>query len=105
MENEKITIANPIYDSVFKRMIADEYYSAIENRDTALMARDKKIKEQDIRLIEQGNKIAEQNAKISAMSSALSQTIIQLYAKGLSVEEMSKMTGMCIEDINEILKL
>jgi hypothetical protein len=42
-----IYVANPIYDSVFKYLMEDEYYSAIEDRDTAIMSRDKKIKEQD----------------------------------------------------------
>lgn len=37
-----IHIANPIYDSVFKYLMEDEYFSAIEHRDTAIMNRDKK---------------------------------------------------------------
>ena len=47
-------IANPIYDIVFKYLMEDEYFLAIENRDTAIMQRDKLIKEQDKQIADQG---------------------------------------------------
>ncbi len=52
-----ITVANPIYDAVY---VEEEYFQAIENRDTAIMMCDEKIREQDNQIAEQNNRIAEQ---------------------------------------------
>ena len=83
-----LTVANPIFDTVFKYLVEEEYFQAIENRDTAIMMRDEKIKEQ-------GTKIAQQR------------TVIMLYAKtlkdsGMSAEQISSMTGLPAEDIEKL---
>ena len=44
--------------------VEDEYFKAIEDRDTAIMSRDKTIKEQDGKIKEQDGKIKEQDGKI-----------------------------------------
>lgn len=43
-------IANPIYDTVFKYLLEDEYFSAIEHRDTEILMRDKKLAEQNAQI-------------------------------------------------------
>lgn len=40
-----INVANPIYDSVFKFLVEDECFSAIENRDTELMVKSQELEE------------------------------------------------------------
>ena len=74
-----IRIANPIYDSVFKYLVEDEFYSAIENRDTAIMQLQQKTKEQRDRL-------AEQDQMLRAMVSNLVQ-------QGLTVSQIAKLLG------------
>ena len=78
-----IHIANPIYDSVFKYIMEDEYYKAIEDRDTAIMQRDEMLKEQ--------------SEQLRNMAKAL-------FANGMTEEQISAMTGICLENVVELLK-
>ena len=82
--------------------VEDEYFSALENRDTAIMNRDKKIKEQDKTISEQSNKISEQSNKISELNSQISSIALALKAKGMSVKDIAKITGMSEEGIEQI---
>ena len=78
-----VSIANPIYDSVFKYLMEDEFFSAIENRDTALMQKDKTI--------------AEQKEQIRSMVKAMSDN-------GMSIEMISNITTIPLEEISEMTK-
>lgn len=78
-----VNIANPIYDSVFKYLMEDEFFSAIENRDTALMQKDKTI--------------AEQKEQIRSMVKAMSDN-------GMSIEMISNITKIPLEEISEMTK-
>ncbi len=78
-----IHVANPIYDSVFKYLMEDEYYKAIEDRDTAIMQRDEMLKEQ--------------SEQLRNMAKAL-------FANGMTEEQISAMTGICLENVVELLK-
>lgn len=78
-----VNIANPIYDSVFKYLMEDEFFSAIENRDTALMQKDKTI--------------AEQKEQIRSMVKAMSDN-------GMSIEMISNITKIPLEEISKMTK-
>ena len=96
-----VNIANPIYDSVFKYLmederiaktlisvrqdmnVEDEFFSAIENRDTALMQKDKTI--------------AEQKEQIRSMVKAMSDN-------GMSIEMISNITKIPLEEISKMTK-
>ena len=78
-----VSIANPIYDSVFKYLMEDEFFSAIENRDTALMQKDKTI--------------AEQKEQIRSMVKAMSDN-------GMSIETISNITTIPLDEISEMAK-
>ena len=96
-----VNIANPIYDSVFKYLmederiaktlisvrqdmnVEDEFFSAIENRDTALMQKDKTI--------------AEQKEQIRSMVKAMSDN-------GMSIEMISNITKIPLDEISEMTK-
>ena len=78
-----VNIANPIYDSVFKYLMEDEFFSAIENRDTALMQKDKTI--------------AEQKEQIHSMVKAM-------LGNGMSIETISNITKIPLEEISEMTK-
>ena len=90
--------------------VEDEFFSAIENRDTAIMARDKRIKEQDTLLSEQSNKISEQSNKISEQSNKISEQnemlkrmAASMLAKGFDIEEIAIATGKSVDVIRKIL--
>ncbi|MBQ0019526.1 MAG: hypothetical protein KBT39_03285 [Bacteroidales bacterium] len=86
--------------------VEDEYFSAIENRDTAIMLRDEKIKEQDAQLAEQGAQLAEQGAQLAEQGAQLAEQrkALLLSAKamkeaGISIEQISVMTTLPTEVI------
>ena len=77
--------------------VEDEFFSAIENRDTALMQKDKTIAEQGETIAEQGETIAEQKEQIRSMVKAMSDN-------GMSIEMISNITKIPLEEISEITK-
>ena len=104
-----IHIANPIYDIVFKYLMEDEYFLAIENRDTAIMQRDKRIKEQDELLEEQGQKLEEQGQKLEEQGQKLEEqgNIIlssarMMKANGMSVSEICSITQLSKEEVERL---
>ncbi|MGN1245135.1 MAG: hypothetical protein ACI4UN_00740, partial [Muribaculaceae bacterium] len=58
--------------------VEDEYFSAIENRDTAIMMRDQKIAEQDAQLEQQSNQLQQQSNQLQQQSNQLQQQSNQL---------------------------
>lgn len=70
--------------------VEDEFFSAIENRDTALMQKDKTI-------AEQGETIAEQKEQIHSMIKAMSDN-------GMSIEMISNITKMPLEEISKMTR-
>ena len=104
--------------------VEDEYYKAIEDRDTAIMQRDKMLKERDCkmaqmdeRLSQQNEQLSQQNEQLSQQSEQLSQQSEQLsqqseqlrnmakalFVNGLSVEQISNMTGIDIDIIAKFI--
>lgn len=104
--------------------VEDEFFSAIENRDTAIMARDKKIEEQDqliseknIKISEQNTMISEQSNKISEQSNKISEQsdIIteqndllkkmakSMLSRGIAIEDIAVATGKSVESITQML--
>ena len=94
--------------------VEDEFFSAIENRDTAIMARDKKIEEQDqliseknIQITEQNNKISEQSNKISEQSNKISEQSNKISEQSNKISEQSNKISEqsnIITEQNELLK-
>ena len=76
--------------------VEDEYFSAIETRDTAIMKRDQRIAEQDAQLEEQSAQLEEQRAALLASAKALK-------AAGIPVEQIAEMTKLTIEEIASLL--
>ena len=70
--------------------VEDEFYKAIEDRDTAIMQRDKILKEQS-------EQISQQSEQLKNMAKALS-------ASGLSNDQISQMTGMSVAEVTHLLE-
>ena len=76
--------------------VEDEYFKALEDRDTALMMKDKKLAEQAEQL-EQNKADLEQNkAQLRTMALLLSNS-------GMSVEEIAKSVGMSQDQVKLLL--
>ena len=98
--------------------VEDEYYKAIEDRDTAIMQRDKILKEKEELLSQQNEQLSQQSEQLSQQSEQLSQQSEQLsqqseqlrnmakalFAKGMTEEQISEMTGINVENITKLLK-
>jgi hypothetical protein len=67
--------------------VEDEYFSAIEDRDTAIMLRDKKIAERDAKLAKQGTQLAEQEAQLAEQEAQLAEQGAQLVEQGTQLAE------------------
>lgn len=90
--------------------VEDEYYKAIEDRDTAIMQRDKMLRERDCKMAQMDERLSQQSERLSQQSEQLSQQSEQLrnmakalFANGLSVEQISNMTGIDIDIIAKFL--
>ena len=76
--------------------VEDEYYKAIEDRDTAIMQRDKMLKERDCKMAQMDERLSQQSEQLRNMAKAL-------FVNGLSVEQISNMTGIDIEIIAKFI--
>ena len=72
--------------------VEDEYFSAIETRDTAIMKRDQRIAEQDAQLEEQSAQLEEQRAALLVSAKAMK-------SAGISFEQIATITKITIEEI------
>ena len=84
--------------------VEDEFYKAIEDRDTAIMQRDKILKEQSEQLSQQSEQLSQQSEQLSQQSEQLKNMAKALSASGLSNEQISQMTGMSIAEIAHLLE-
>ena len=102
--------------------VEDEYYSAIEDRDTALMNRDKRIREQDDRIKEQigkireqddrikeqddkireqGDRLKEQDTRIARQVSDMKAMLKGLIDSGISIERIAAMMNKSLDEIRK----
>ena len=80
--------------------VEDEYFKAIEDRDTAIMQRDKTIKEKEQRISQQDQQISQQSQQISQQSQQISQQSQQLN----HIREKLRQQGLSESEINEWLE-
>ena len=87
----------------------DEFFKAIEDRDTAIMLRDRQLAEQGQQLAEQGQQLAEQGQQLAEQGQQLAEqnSIIiesarQLKASGLDVEQIAAITKLTIAEIESL---
>ena len=79
----------------------DEFFKAIEDRDTAIMQRDKQLAEQSEKLAEQGQQLAEQGQQLAEKDKQLAEnrSVIFDFARHL------KVSGQSISQIAALTKL
>lgn len=83
--------------------VEDEYYKAIEDRDTAIMQRDKMLKERDCKMAQMDERLSQQSEQLSQQSEQLRNMAKALFVNGLSVEQISNMTGIDIDIIAKFI--
>ena len=104
--------------------VEDEFFKAIEDRDTAIMLRDKKLNEQDKKLNEQDKKLneqrekliennkklsekdkklSEQEQKLNEQKQLLSQAVSGMLANGMDVQTIASLLGLSESEIKSFL--
>lgn len=83
--------------------VEDEYYKAIEDRDTAIMQRDKMLKDRDCKMAQMDERLSQQSEQLSQQSEQLRNMAKALFVNGLSVEQISNMTGIDIDIIAKFI--
>lgn len=76
--------------------VEDEYFKALEDRDTALMMKDKKLAEQAEQLEQNKAELEQNKAQLRTMALLLSNS-------GMSVEEIAKSVGMSQDKVKLLL--
>ena len=76
--------------------VEDEYFKALEDRDTALMMKDKK-------LAEQAEQLEQNKAELEQNKAQLRTVALLLSNSGMSVEEIAKSVGMSQDQVKLLL--
>lgn len=82
--------------------VEDEYFLAIENRDTAIMRRDEQIKKQDEQIKEQDEQIKVKDEQIKEQNNIILSSAKSMKESGMSVEQIAAITRLSIDEINAL---
>ncbi len=82
--------------------VEDEYFQAIEDRDTAIMSRDKMIKEKDQQISQQNQQISQQNQQLSQKDQQLSQKDQQLSQKDQQLSQKDQQLSQKDQQLDRI---
>ena len=99
----RLTMAAADADIRHKMNVEDEYFSAIEKRDTEILMRDKQLAEQKSQIDEQKSQIDEQKSQIDEQKIMLSKTIKLLIKSGNSIQQIADNLGMTTADVEMLL--
>ena len=83
--------------------VEDEYYSAIENRDTTILLKERKIAEQVATIKEQGDTIREQGDTIKEQNQMLRASISLLLNSGMSPEQIAQSLGVDVDIVKFLI--
>ena len=82
----------------------DEYYSAIEARDTQLMKQNKLISEKNQQINEKNQQINEQTAQINEQTAQIKAMAEAMLQNGLSLDMIAKTINRSVKDIEALLQ-
>ena len=108
----RLTLAAADVEIRRRMSVEDEYFSAIERRDTEICIKDKQLAEQKVQLDEQEVQLAEQKTQLDEQKVQLDEQKTQLRASvnllkslGQSPEEIASSLHMDLETINQFLSM
>ncbi len=99
----RLTMAAADADMRHKMNVEDEYFAAIEKRDTEILMRDQKIAEQVATIKEQGDTIKEQGDTIKEQGALLRSTIKLLLDAGMTPDQIASKLGVSHEAVDCML--
>ena len=80
--------------------VEDEYFSAIEKRDTEILMRDKQLAEQKTQLDEQKTQLDEQKAKLSEKDSQLDASIRLMLSQNIPANMIAMALNITEDEVN-----
>lgn len=83
--------------------VEDEYYQAIEDRDTALMLSEEKVKKQEKQINEQTKQLDEQAQQLNEKNAQMSSMAKALAKSGMSAEAIAAATGIDVDNVKALL--
>ena len=83
--------------------VEDEYFKALEDRDTALMMKDKKLAEQAEQLEQNKAELEQNKAELEQNKAQLRTMALLLSNSGMSVEEIANSVGMPQDQVKLLL--
>ena len=91
--------------------VEDEYYKAIEDRDTAIMKREKELQQKDVQLQQKSEQLQQRDEQLQQKSEQLQQkseqlknVVKSLYANGMNIQQIAVMTGVSNDEVAAMLK-
>ena len=82
--------------------VEDEYYQAIEDRDTAIMQREEELKEKERLLSERDAQLSERDAQLSERDAQLKNLVRTMMKSGTPAAVIAQATGMSLEEIEKL---
>ncbi len=98
----RLTMAAADADMRHSMNVEDEYFSAIERRDTELMLKDKELAEKKVLLAEQTAQLAEQTAQLAEQTAQLAEKEGQLAEQ---TAQLAEKDGQLAEKDEQLLEL
>ena len=83
--------------------VEDEYYKAIEDRDTAIMNRDKELKHKDEQLQQKSEQLQQKSEQLQQKREQLKNIVKSLYSKGMNILQIVEITGINKDEVAAIL--
>ena len=91
--------------------VEDEYYKAIEDRDTAIMKREKELQQKDVQLQQKSEQLQQKSEQLQQRDEQLQQKSEQLknvvkllYSNGMDTLQIAKTTGISNDEVAAMLK-
>ena len=81
--------------------VEDEYFSAIEHRDTEILMRDKVIAEQNTQIAEQNTQIAEQSTQIAEQSTQIAEQNTKIAEQNTQIAEQKRMLRSIVNSLQK----
>ena len=100
----RLTMAAADADMRHKMNVEDEYFGAIEKRDTEILMRDKQLAEQKTQLAEQKTQLAEQKTQLAEQKTQLSEQKTQLAEQKTQLAEQEEMLRTTVKMLLEMGK-
>lgn len=98
----RLTMAAADADMRHKMNVEDEYFSAIEKRDSELLARERQLAEQKCLIDEQNTQIDEQKTQIDEQKNIIRVAVKMLADAGMTPDQIAAKLGLDVRQISHL---